>query len=87
MFVFEQTDAPYKVFTMARRAVHRLRMMPDNNDIDTRRTIHDCAGSLAFIPNEPKIEVFLNEVCHSSSVTGTCEHCLLGFCTYVFLHV
>ena len=28
--------------------------MPDE-DNDTRRTVHDCIGSLAFMPNEPNI--------------------------------
>ena len=35
--------------------------MQDAND-DTRRTIHDCTGSLALLPNEPMIVPLIYEV-------------------------
>ena len=35
---------------VAMRTVHR-HQMPDDDDI--QQTIHDCLGSLAFMPNEP----------------------------------
>ena len=44
---------------VARRAVHRLQecqvTMPDADDNDTRWTIHDSIGSLAFRRNKPII--------------------------------
>ena len=67
--------------------------MPD--DIDTRRTIHNCTDSFAFIPNEPKtFKLRYNFICKQNYLylctelslkikTKTCDN--VSYCNGMFL--
>ena len=45
------------ICTFAWYEISIIKIIDDANDDNTRRTIHDCIGSLIFMPNEPKGEV------------------------------
>ena len=55
----------------------------DTNDNDTRRTNHDCIGSLACMPNEPKKESLTEGL-----INGTLGilKTLISFVAFCYVH-
>ena len=58
----------------------------DNDDNNTRRTIHDCLGSFAFMPNEPIMAILP----HDTITKVTCDcvrlHFFICWITLLFHH-